>query len=140
MSGLGKGVTASSIGLILKACGLRVTSIKIGPSLLSLLIVSLSLSLTHTHTTTVSSSTHLCNARRNTKEKQPTNRDDNIIWFYPICTIFLGPLWPFQRKEKKKKKKKGHGLSFLSQLKRLKPIPHSVAPPSSSSFKLFTLV
>lgn len=30
MSGLGKGVTASSIGLILKACGLRVTSIKIG--------------------------------------------------------------------------------------------------------------
>lgn len=30
LSGLGKGVTASSIGLILKACGLRVTSIKIG--------------------------------------------------------------------------------------------------------------
>lgn len=30
VSGLGKGVTASSIGLILKACGLRVTSIKIG--------------------------------------------------------------------------------------------------------------
>ncbi|KAM3252075.1 CTP synthase isoform X1 [Capsicum annuum] len=29
VSGLGKGVTASSIGLILKACGLRVTSIKI---------------------------------------------------------------------------------------------------------------
>lgn len=33
VSGLGKGVTASSIGLILKACGLRVTSIKIGLSL-----------------------------------------------------------------------------------------------------------
>lgn len=30
MSGLGKGVTASSIGVVLKACGLRVTSIKIG--------------------------------------------------------------------------------------------------------------
>jgi hypothetical protein len=38
VSGLGKGVTASSIGLLLKACGLRVTSIKIG-------ILSLSLSL-----------------------------------------------------------------------------------------------
>lgn len=30
MSGLGKGVTASSIGVLLKACGHRVTSIKIG--------------------------------------------------------------------------------------------------------------
>ena len=30
VSGLGKGVTASSIGVILKACGHRVTSIKIG--------------------------------------------------------------------------------------------------------------
>lgn len=30
VSGLGKGVTASSIGLLLKNCGLRVTSIKIG--------------------------------------------------------------------------------------------------------------
>ncbi|KAL3849296.1 hypothetical protein ACJIZ3_011178 [Penstemon smallii] len=33
VSGLGKGITASSIGLILKACGLRVTSIKIDPYL-----------------------------------------------------------------------------------------------------------
>lgn len=33
VSGLGKGVTASSIGLILKACGLRITSIKIDPYL-----------------------------------------------------------------------------------------------------------
>lgn len=33
VSGLGKGVTASSIGVVLKACGLRVTSIKIGISL-----------------------------------------------------------------------------------------------------------
>ncbi|XP_077251028.1 uncharacterized protein LOC143890282 [Tasmannia lanceolata] len=33
VSGLGKGVTASSIGVILKACGLRVTSIKIDPYL-----------------------------------------------------------------------------------------------------------
>uniref|UniRef100_M1B2B0 CTP synthase n=1 Tax=Solanum tuberosum TaxID=4113 RepID=M1B2B0_SOLTU len=33
VSGLGKGVTASSIGLILKSCGLRVTSIKIDPYL-----------------------------------------------------------------------------------------------------------
>lgn len=32
VSGLGKGVTASSIGVVLKACGLRVTSIKIGTS------------------------------------------------------------------------------------------------------------
>ncbi|KAI7751832.1 hypothetical protein M8C21_003652 [Ambrosia artemisiifolia] len=30
VSGLGKGVTASSIGVLLQACGLRVTSIKIG--------------------------------------------------------------------------------------------------------------
>lgn len=30
VSGLGKGVTASSIGVLLKACGLRVTCIKIG--------------------------------------------------------------------------------------------------------------
>jgi len=30
VSGLGKGVTASSVGVILKACGLRITSIKIG--------------------------------------------------------------------------------------------------------------
>ncbi|XP_062206372.1 uncharacterized protein LOC133908389 isoform X3 [Phragmites australis] len=33
MSGLGKGVTASSIGVVLKACGLRVTTIKIDPYL-----------------------------------------------------------------------------------------------------------
>lgn len=33
MSGLGKGVTASSIGVVLKACGLRITSIKIDPYL-----------------------------------------------------------------------------------------------------------
>lgn len=32
VSGLGKGVTASSIGVLLKSCGLRVTSIKIGES------------------------------------------------------------------------------------------------------------
>lgn len=34
VSGLGKGVTASSIGVVLKGCGLRVTSIKIGASVL----------------------------------------------------------------------------------------------------------
>ncbi|XP_074574558.1 uncharacterized protein LOC141831008 isoform X1 [Curcuma longa] len=33
VSGLGKGVTASSIGLLLKECGLRVTAIKIDPYL-----------------------------------------------------------------------------------------------------------
>ncbi len=33
VSGLGKGVTASSIGVILKNCGHRVTSVKIGPLL-----------------------------------------------------------------------------------------------------------
>ncbi|KAL2934802.1 CTP synthase [Bienertia sinuspersici] len=33
VSGLGKGVTASSIGVVLKACGIRVTSIKIDPYL-----------------------------------------------------------------------------------------------------------
>lgn len=38
VSGLGKGVTASSIGILLKACGLRVTSIKIGIFLLVLWI------------------------------------------------------------------------------------------------------
>ncbi|CAH2072032.1 unnamed protein product [Thlaspi arvense] len=36
VSGLGKGVTASSIGVVLKACSLRVTSIKIGNDLFSL--------------------------------------------------------------------------------------------------------
>jgi CTP synthase (UTP-ammonia lyase) len=41
VSGLGKGVTASSIGLLLQACGLRVTSIKIG--------IELYLPDTHTH-------------------------------------------------------------------------------------------
>lgn len=30
VSGLGKGVTASGIGVLLKGCGFRVTSIKIG--------------------------------------------------------------------------------------------------------------
>ena len=30
VSGLGKGVTASSIGVLLQACGKRVTSIKLG--------------------------------------------------------------------------------------------------------------
>ncbi|KAG0448221.1 hypothetical protein HPP92_027916 [Vanilla planifolia] len=33
VSGLGKGLTASSIGFVLKSCGLRVTSIKIDPYL-----------------------------------------------------------------------------------------------------------
>ncbi|RZR80158.1 hypothetical protein BHM03_00006096, partial [Ensete ventricosum] len=40
VSGLGKGVTASSIGVVLKACGLRVTSIKIGICLPFLLKIS----------------------------------------------------------------------------------------------------
>ena len=31
ISGIGKGVIASSMGTILKACGIRVTSIKIDP-------------------------------------------------------------------------------------------------------------
>lgn len=30
VSGLGKGITASSIGVLLQSCGLRVTCIKIG--------------------------------------------------------------------------------------------------------------
>lgn len=42
VSGLGKGVTASSIGLLLQACGLRVTSIKIGIFLIYLLWIWLS--------------------------------------------------------------------------------------------------
>ena len=33
VSGLGKGVTASSLGVLLKAAGLRVTAIKIDPYL-----------------------------------------------------------------------------------------------------------
>jgi CTP synthase len=33
ISGLGKGITISSIGRILKSCGIRVTSIKIDPYL-----------------------------------------------------------------------------------------------------------
>ena len=39
VSGLGKGVTASSIGVVLKACGLRVTSIKIGKIFISLIFI-----------------------------------------------------------------------------------------------------
>lgn len=35
VSGLGKGVTISSIGRVLKNCGLRTTSIKIDPYLVS---------------------------------------------------------------------------------------------------------
>lgn len=41
VSGLGKGVTASSIGVLLKACGLRVTSIKIGIILLFIYLLYL---------------------------------------------------------------------------------------------------
>lgn len=41
VSGLGKGVTASSIGLLLQACGLRVTSIKIGTVLFQVFLASL---------------------------------------------------------------------------------------------------
>lgn len=33
VSGLGKGITSSSIGVLLKACGLNVTAIKIDPYL-----------------------------------------------------------------------------------------------------------
>ena len=36
MSGLGKGITISSIGVIMKACGLRVSSIKIDPYMVRL--------------------------------------------------------------------------------------------------------
>lgn len=35
VSGLGKGITSSSIGVLLKAAGLNVTSIKIDPYLVS---------------------------------------------------------------------------------------------------------
>lgn len=38
MSGLGKGTTVSSIGVLLKACGFRVTCMKIDPYLVSLII------------------------------------------------------------------------------------------------------
>ena len=37
VSGLGKGVTISSIGRMLKNCGMRTTSIKIDPYLVSVL-------------------------------------------------------------------------------------------------------
>jgi CTP synthase len=33
VSGIGKGITSSSVGLLLRECGLRVTSIKIDPYL-----------------------------------------------------------------------------------------------------------
>jgi hypothetical protein len=48
VSGLGKGVTASSIGVLLKNCGLRVTAIKIGTRC-ALKIAQLSHLLTCTH-------------------------------------------------------------------------------------------
>ena len=35
VSGLGKGITISSLGVLLKAAGLRVTSVKIDPYLVS---------------------------------------------------------------------------------------------------------
>lgn len=35
VSGLGKGISISSMGVLLRACGLRVTSIKIDPYLVS---------------------------------------------------------------------------------------------------------
>ena len=35
VSGLGKGISISSLGVLLRACGLRVTSIKIDPYLVS---------------------------------------------------------------------------------------------------------
>jgi CTP synthase len=41
VSGLGKGVTASSVGVVLKACGLRVTCIKIGPCVSSPILSTL---------------------------------------------------------------------------------------------------
>lgn len=41
VSGLGKGVTASSVGVVLKACGLRVTSIKIGLIPFTIIIIVL---------------------------------------------------------------------------------------------------
>lgn len=49
VSGLGKGVTASSIGVVLKACGLRVTSIKIGliPFTIIIIIIIIVLILMH---------------------------------------------------------------------------------------------
>ena len=43
VSGLGKGVTASSIGVILKNCGHRVTSVKIGPPAAILLVSTVQL-------------------------------------------------------------------------------------------------
>lgn len=55
VSGLGKGVTASSIGVVLKACGLRVTSIKIGslfPSIYSISSVSCSRCSTNSNLST----------------------------------------------------------------------------------------
>jgi CTP synthase len=35
VSGLGKGISISSMGVLLRSCGLRVTSIKIDPYLVS---------------------------------------------------------------------------------------------------------
>ena len=37
LSGLGKGITASSIGVLLKSAGLRLTSVKIDPYLIAML-------------------------------------------------------------------------------------------------------
>lgn len=37
VSGLGKGISISSMGAVLKACGLRVTAIKIDPYLVSIM-------------------------------------------------------------------------------------------------------
>ncbi len=44
MSGLGKGISISSLGVLLKAAGLRVTAIKIDPYLVSDWLPRLSLS------------------------------------------------------------------------------------------------
>lgn len=47
ISGLGKGITISSIGVLLKSCGVRVTSIKIDPYLVSLHCTIATLGLVH---------------------------------------------------------------------------------------------
>ena len=41
LSGLGKGITASSIGVLMKSVGMKVTSIKIDPYLNSLFLAGL---------------------------------------------------------------------------------------------------
>lgn len=82
VSGLGKGVTASSIGLILKSCGFRVTAIKIG---LSLFLITTILS-------------------RKTNMSPSCSLTQSSFLFFSFTFFLLLVIFPHNKTEKRKKK------------------------------------